>query len=142
MKLKSDDSWMLVYRQVTLIFRTVHWDKAGETSSCRVVKADVADVTGNGIALLVTRNGIPVHVPVATLFRTRPPDAAVEAQVYIGGHELIRDFHPKVSDLRTVQRWLDREEVEELLEQARQTKPVRGGNKASRGSRSSRRRGK
>jgi hypothetical protein len=55
-------------------------------------------------------------VPVAALFPVRPAGTPPERQSYVGGHELVRDFHPAVGTPRVTSRWLSRAEVEELLD--------------------------
>lgn len=109
----------LLYRPVTLVLRIVHWDKAGETCDARVVQAEVADVTADGSALLVIDGRIPFTIPAVNLYPVGPTDTAIEAQTFIAGHELLRDFHPQVGEPRTVQRWLSRQETEELLAHCR-----------------------
>jgi len=56
----------LVYRPATLVFRTVHIDRAGETVSQRVVSAAIADVNADGDALLVSDDGAHLWFPVAS----------------------------------------------------------------------------
>lgn len=110
-----DGDSQLVYQPVTVVFRTVHWDKAGETSELHVVEAEVADATGDGSALLVTLGGIPIHVPVAKLFPFSPAGTTAEVPGYFSAHELIRNFHPEVGSPRIIERWLDQQEADELL---------------------------
>jgi len=111
-----DAYWLLVHRPATLVFRTIHFDKAGETGDDRVVQAEIADVAADGTALLVTRGGIPVRVPVAVLFPVHPAGTPPERQSYVGGHELVRNFHPARDEPRATSRWLSRAEVEEVLD--------------------------
>lgn len=115
-----DTRWLLVYRPVSLVFKTVHFDKAGETSDFRIIEAEVADIDDDASALLVTRDGIPITVPESMLFPVHPLGTPPESQSYIAGHELIRDFHPSAGSPRTSLRWLDRPEVEELISEGRQ----------------------
>lgn len=111
----ANDDWMLIYKPVKLVLKIIHWDKAGKTWSHRVVKAEVADVDADRIALLVTKNGTPVTLPVSKLFAAKPTADPAMAKSYIAGHELLREFHPHDDEPRTVRRWLDRAEIEELL---------------------------
>lgn len=115
-----DHAWQFVYRPVTLVFRTVHWDKAGETFNSRVVRAEVADVDAEGTALLVTRQGIPILAPVARLYLTNPDETRIEAQTYFAAHEIVRNFHPHAGEPLTTRHSLDRTAAEELLTQTRQ----------------------
>lgn len=112
----ADPYWQMVHRPVKLVFRTVHFDKAGETSDHRIVDADIADVDPTGHVLLATATGIPVLAPIDKLF---PADIAAPdplwAEAFIGGQELTRDFHPQVGSPRTVLRWLDRPDIERVL---------------------------
>ena len=112
----ADAYGLLVYRPATLVFRTVHIDKAGETGDDRVVQAEIADVAADGTALLITRGGVPVRVPVAVLFPVHPAGTPPERQVYVGGHELVRNCHPAGDVPRATSRWLSRAEVDEVLD--------------------------
>lgn len=115
----ASHDWMLIYRPATLVFNTIHFDKAGETSDFRVVEAEIADVTPTGDTLiLVTREGIHLHFPIRMVYPAGPSDTPPELQTYIGGQELTRDFHPPQNAERTSLRWLTREEVEQFLENA------------------------
>ena len=116
----TDTHELLIYRPATLVFRTVHWDKAGESSGQIVVTAQVADVMADGVALAVIDDGIPVHVPVTKLYPIESSSAPANGPAFIGGHELIRDFHPAQGKPNTAIRWLERSEVEELLANASQ----------------------
>jgi hypothetical protein len=113
MALTGDEVY--VNRPATLVFRTVHIDRAGKTSADHVVEAEVADVDAAGTALLVTRDGVHVRLPVRALYPVHPAGAPPGAQAFIGGQELTRDFHPRVGAARTSLRWLDRGEVEQVL---------------------------
>lgn len=112
----NDPYWQMVHRPVKLVFRTVHFDKAGETSDHCVIEADIADVDSAGTVLLATSAGIPVSLPIDKLY---PADADAPspqwAEAFLAGQELTRDFHPQVGAPRTVLRWLDRAEIERLL---------------------------
>jgi hypothetical protein len=111
----ENSGWLFVNRPATLVFRTVHYDKAGETSDYRVVKAEIADVDAAGMAILVTRSGIHVRFPARMLFPVHAADTPPEGQKFIGGQELVRDFHPREGAARTAIRWLNRAEVEPLI---------------------------
>lgn len=113
--MQSDTSWLMIYRPVRLVFNVIHWDKAGETSGQHIAEAEIADVGADDVALLVTPDGVPIRLPVTALFPVRTGGVGVEGQTYIGGHELIRNFHPAADEPRTVSRWLNRDEVERLL---------------------------
>jgi hypothetical protein len=110
-----DQYWLLRYRPVTLLIKTIHLDKAGETSSVRRVPAEVADVDDQGTVLLVTRTGVPVTLSVSNLYPKRPPETRPDKQSYLAGHELFRNFHPHRHEPYVTRRWLDRDEIDKLL---------------------------
>jgi hypothetical protein len=114
-----DQYWLLVYRPATLVLKTIHLDKAGETSSVRRVLAEIADVDENGLALVVTKDDVPTTIPVGKLFPQRSPSTKPEHQTYLAGHELSRNFHPHGGEPRVTRRWLDRAEIDALLAENR-----------------------
>jgi len=114
-----DRYWLLRYRPVTLLLKTIHLDKAGETSSVRRVQAEVADVDARGTVLLVTKADVPVMLPVEKLYLKYAQETRPEKQTYLAGHELFRNFHPSNKEPHTIRRWLDRREIEELLAEQR-----------------------
>jgi hypothetical protein len=112
----------LVYRPATLVFRTVHIDRAGETVSQRVVSAEIADVNADGDALLVSDDGAHLWFPVASLHAIVDAADSPEAVRLIGGQELVRDFHAASAGSRVSLRWLDRRETKRLLGPPGQTR--------------------
>ena len=88
-----------VGRRVMLAFRTTHIDKAGETSSVLVVKAEIVELDSAGEAILVTEAGLHFRFPAAWLH-----EGGKRAD-FIAGQELIRDFHNAIEPVTL--RWLD-----------------------------------
>ncbi|HET6422561.1 MAG TPA: hypothetical protein VFG20_02685 [Planctomycetaceae bacterium] len=113
--MKPEDDWALIHKPVTLTLKVIHNDKAGETWSVHRVEAEVADVDADRTAWLVTRDGIPIGVPVTQLLPRDPTESMPHAVAYLAGHELYREFHPHAGEARTTRRWLDRAEIEGLL---------------------------
>jgi hypothetical protein len=81
-----EDASEFIGKRVLLAFRTTHIDRAGETSSARVVDAEIVELDATGEALLVTDDGLHFRFPTAQLHRGGKAD-------YIGGQELVRDLH-------------------------------------------------
>jgi len=104
---------------VTLLLKTIHLDKAGETWSVRKVRAEVADVDDEGTVVLVTKTDVPMTMQVDKLFPKHPPETPPEKQTFLAGHEIFRNFHPRVGEPHTTRRWLDFGEIEELLAERR-----------------------
>jgi hypothetical protein len=121
MRMTPDQYWLLRYRPVTLLIKTIHLDKAGETSSVRRVRAEVADVDEQGVALVITRSGAPIMIPVSRLYPVRPPETRPDKQAYLAGHELFRNFHPHGDEPHVTRRWLDRKEIDEMLAEVRRS---------------------
>ena len=109
----------MINRPATLVFRTIHIDRAGETSNDVVVQAEIADVDDEGLLLLATRRGIFVHFPAHALFPVTSDRRPSDSTKYIGGRELIRDFHPIGDAPLTKLRWLAPDEVEAALRRKR-----------------------
>lgn len=95
-----------LYSRGTLVFETIHYDKAGETGDTKVVSADVASYDSSGMALLVTAGGIHVQFPAAHL---HPVEPGRSKRTWIAGQSLIRDFVYAVEP--TQLRFMGREEA-------------------------------
>lgn len=115
MNIQQRGPW--VGQAVTMAFRTIHRDRAGETSSNYVAQAEIADLRDAESALLITAHGTPMTVPVEKLYAAESAALTAEAAVWQCGHELIRSFHPSGSEARTQVRWLASQEVSDLLQQ-------------------------
>lgn len=98
-----DSNRELIGRRARLIFRTTHIDRAGETSSTRTIEAEVVELDANGVAILVSIDGIHLQFPAAQLQRDDETDSIT------GGQELTRDFHNAIEPVRM--RWLTGEDL-------------------------------
>ena len=90
----------------TLVFETIHYDKAGETGDTKVVAAELASYDDAGMALLVTAGGIHVLFPAAHLY---PVEPGRSKRTWVAGQSLIRDFVYAVEP--TQLRYMERDEV-------------------------------
>ena len=90
----------------TLVFETIHYDKAGETGDTKVVAAELASYDDAGMALLVTAGGIHVQFPAAHLY---PVEPGRSKRTWVAGQSLIRDFVYAVEP--TQLRYMERDEA-------------------------------
>lgn len=92
--LHSDDARFVVNSSVTLVFETIHYDKAGETGQTVIAKAEVAEIDAFGTAFLVTEKGVHTQFPVAYLY---PAEGSTDREPkWMGGQSVVRDFHNAV----------------------------------------------
>lgn len=110
MRSESNGPW--VGQTVFMVFRTIHWDKAGETSSDHSAILEIADLTTAETALLVTANGIPVTVPVENLFAIDSAPSDSSRPAWRCGLELLRNFHPAKGEVHVTLRWMSNAETE------------------------------
>jgi len=97
----------MVGRQAIIAYRTTHIDKAGKTSAIRFVKAEIVELDASSAALLVSDDGVHLRFPSAMLY---PGGTRAE---FIGGQEIIRDFHNAIEPVSL--RWLDERELQNEL---------------------------
>jgi len=104
------DPTKLIGQNVTLAFRTTHIDRAGKTSSTRIANAEIVQLDPSGAVLLVAGDGIHLQFPSEQLV------AAPDRAGYIGGQEIVRDFHNGVEPFSL--RWLNGRELKNELSTA------------------------
>ncbi len=97
-------------QKVTLVFRTKHIDRAGQTGSTRIMQAEIAVLHADGTATLVSDDGVYIQFPIDQI-------AHLNDIGYIGGQELIRDFHDAIAPFSL--RWLDAKELKIEMSGAR-----------------------
>ena len=90
-------------QNVTLVFRTIHLDRAGQSGSTRIIQAEIAGLHTDGTATLVSNDGVHIKFPIEQI--TNWNDNG-----YIGGQELIRDFHNEIAPFSL--RCLDRRDLQ------------------------------
>ena len=101
------DPTELIGKNATLAFRTTHIDRAGQTSSTRIVKAEIVQLDPDGDMLLIASDGIHLQFPSEYLVK-HPVEVG-----YIGGQEIVRDFHNGREPI--LRRWMTERELESEL---------------------------
>lgn len=100
----------MIGRSALIAFRTTHIDKAGQTRSTRLVKAEIVELDAGGAALLVTDDGVHLRFPAALLH------SGFDEAAFVGGQEIVRDFHNAIEPVSL--RWLDEQEVQRELSES------------------------
>lgn len=90
----SEEYDSYVDRPATLVFRTTHIDRAGETYSDRIVRGEIIVITPDDFALVLTEAGDHVLFPVDAMHKVDGGDG------FVGGQNLTRDFHNAVEPVR------------------------------------------
>jgi hypothetical protein len=117
--LRVIDSRGCIGKHAAIVFKTTHIDRAGETGAHRVVQAEIVEIDLAGDALLVSEDDYHVRFPVAELHALpkgkRRGLAGLKGVSFLGGQEVIRDFHNAIEPVSL--RWLDLAAILGLLAQ-------------------------
>jgi len=103
------DHLAIIGQPATLVFRTIHIDRAGRTGTTKVVSGEILGLTNSGESLLICSSGIHLQHPQSHLF-------SLEGRAgLVGGREIIRDLHDATNPISS--RWLSGQELQTELSQ-------------------------